>query len=160
MAAFVLDAPTAIAGFASDEEEPAAAAVVSRGFADIVAVPALWPFEVANILALKVRRGTLPPADRLLALRTTRDLRLSIDPVDVRSEHFESVIALAEVHRLTIYDAAYLELAMRLGAPLATLDKALARAAAAEKIDLLVDGIRPAWRAARIVLNYMKYQVV
>lgn len=138
MSAFVLDASAAIAGLASDEHDPAANDPVLRAFRDVVVVPALWPLEIANILTVQMRRGRLPAADRLLALRTIRDFRLSIDTVDPRAEQFESVIALADAHRLTVYDAAYLELAMRLGAPLATLDGALADAARSEGVALLV----------------------
>lgn len=136
MTSFVLDASVAIAGL-SGEGRPECDALVARSLAEPVAVPSLWPLEVANILTLKVRRGTLPARDRMLALRSVRDFWLTIDLVDPRSEQFESVIALADAHRLTADDAAYLELAMRLGAPLATLDEALRAAARAEAEPLL-----------------------
>lgn len=136
MASFVLDASVAIAGL-SGEGSPEADRLVARAFQETVVVPSIWLLEVANILTLKVRRGTLPARDRLLALRSIRDFWLSIDLVEPRSEQFESLIALADAHRLTTYDAAYLELAMRIGAPLATLDQALAKAARAESVELL-----------------------
>lgn len=91
--------------------------------------PALIFWEVANIFAMKQRRGLLTPEEAQAGL----DLFLSL-PIDVDAEptSLAGVLKCAQRHGLTAYDAAYLELSVRLDGALATLDKALTRAAKAE----------------------------
>lgn len=100
---------------------------------DEALVPALWWFEVRNALVSNERRGRLGEADTAIMLRELARLPVSID----RSPEEASVLALARRHRLTVYDAAYLELAQREGLPLASLDSALQGAAAASGVSLL-----------------------
>lgn len=113
--------------------EEAHTGFVLKAFPDLavegLAAPALIIWEVTNIFAMKQRRGLLTEEEARDAL----DLFLSL-PIDLDAE-VESLpggLALAQRYGLTAYDAAYLELAARLGGGLATLDKALARAAQAE----------------------------
>ena len=100
-------------------------------------VPGLWRLEVANALESGVRRGRIDAAFRDGALAD-----LSKFPVQVDSETdrqaWGATLQLAERHRLTLYDAAYLELALRRDLPLATLDKDLHHAAIAQKVKLVV----------------------
>jgi predicted nucleic acid-binding protein len=96
-------------------------------------VPALWWFEVRNALAVNERRGRLGEADTAAFLRALARLSIGFD----RSPDEAALLALARRHRLTVYDAAYLELAQREGLPLATLDAALRDAAAASGVALL-----------------------
>ena len=73
----------------------------------------------------------------------TTAILTSVSALPIRldaTERGEPILARARVHRLTFYDAAYLELALRLSAPLATLDRALARAARAAAVPLLGEG--------------------
>ncbi|HMQ58686.1 MAG TPA: type II toxin-antitoxin system VapC family toxin [Rhizobiaceae bacterium] len=100
---------------------------------DPVLVPALWWFEVRNVLIVNERRG------RLDASKTARALSLlNALPLDVDSEPDEErVLLLARRHRLNVYGAAYLALVLRDGLPLATLDDALARASVAEGVKLV-----------------------
>lgn len=100
---------------------------------DEALVPALWWFEVRNALVSNERRGRLGEADTAIMLRELARLPVSID----RSPEEASVLALARRHRLTVFDAAYLELAQREGLPLASLDSALQGAAAASGVSLL-----------------------
>jgi len=79
------------------------------------------------------RRGRLDSAQTARALRLLGGLPVAID-TDVEEE---TLMQLARRHRLTVYDAAYLELALRAGYPLATLDAALAIAARAERVPLI-----------------------
>ena len=91
-------------------------------------VPALWPFEVANSLALAERRRRITPEKLGTFLQRLRNLPIQVE----RRETLwicQATIALARKHRLTAYDAAYLDLASRDGLPLATLDQALRNAA-------------------------------
>jgi predicted nucleic acid-binding protein len=99
-------------------------------------VPALWRLEVANVLQMNVRRGRHDAAFRDAALTDLAMLPISIDP-ETDQQAWGSTVRLAARHRLTVYDAAYLELAQRRGLPLATLDKELRDAATAEGVILL-----------------------
>jgi predicted nucleic acid-binding protein len=96
------------------------------------AAPILWWFEVRNALVVNERRGRLDAAATvgILAHLERLPIRLDVD------QDGDTVLALAREHRLTVYDAAYLELALRLDAPLATLDRQLATAARAAAVPL------------------------
>jgi predicted nucleic acid-binding protein len=93
----------------------------------------LWWFEVRNTLVTSERRKRITP-DQAIQILTRLDelpLRLDVTPDSA------VVIALARQHGLTVYDAAYLEVALRLVLPLATLDRALAAAAPGAGVELL-----------------------
>jgi predicted nucleic acid-binding protein len=99
-------------------------------------VPSLWRLEVANVLQMGIRRGRHDGAFRDGALS---DLALFPIHVDLETDRqaWGATARLAERHRLTLYDAAYLELALRRGLPLATLDQELRAAASHEKVQLI-----------------------
>jgi len=99
-------------------------------------VPALWRLEVANVLQMNVRRGRHDTAFRDAALADLALLPISTDSETDR-QACGTTLRLAERYRLTVYDAAYLELAQRRGMPLATLDRELRDAAFAEGVILL-----------------------
>ena len=133
---FVIDASVAIAGLSPDEPHRDGEAIVDRALATGCHAPAIWPFEVENILALKVRRALITAEEYARALRVVRDCRATIDRQDI----FASIAAarpFGAAYKLTIYDAVYLELAHRLRLPLATLDRRLASAAEREGVALL-----------------------
>jgi predicted nucleic acid-binding protein len=91
-------------------------------------VPCLWWFEVRNTLVVNERRRRIAESDTAAFLLNLSRLRIRID----RAPDESAVLRLARTHRLSVYDAAYLELAHREGLPLATLDADLRRAAAGE----------------------------
>jgi len=99
-------------------------------------VPGLWRLEVANILEMGVRRGRHDAAFRDSTFADLSLLPIMVDP-ETHRQAWGPTAELAERHKLTLYDAAYLELARRRGLPLATLDRQLRVAAAAENIPLL-----------------------
>jgi|SRR5579871_4268133 len=99
-------------------------------------VPALWRLEVANILEMGVRRGRHDAKFRDATLRDLALLPISIDQ-ETEEHAWGATLRLAERHRLTLYDAAYLELAKRRSLALATLDRELRSAAKAGKVALL-----------------------
>ena len=99
---------------------------VSAGAAGIV--PALWSFEVLNVLVTAQRRKRITQAKALHFWRELQSFSIRIDEKAVAHSSLE-VMALADQHQLTAYDATYLELALREGVPLATLDEALKKAA-------------------------------
>ena len=130
---FVLDASATASWCFDDESAAAADAAMERLPADHAVVPALWWFEVRNILIVNERRGRIEPVDSDVFLDDLARL-----PIRIESHTNERlVVALARKHRLTAYDAAYLALAVRLTAPIATLDRALADAANAEGLELV-----------------------
>jgi predicted nucleic acid-binding protein len=130
---FVLDASIAACWAFEDEDHPVAAAALDRVRSDEARVPSLWWFEVRNTLMVNERRGRMTENDTAAFLRGLARLGVTVD----RSIEEADILALARRHRLTVYDAAYLELARRDDVLLATLDRELATAARAEGISLL-----------------------
>ena len=96
-------------------------------------VPGIFQHEIRNVLVVNERRGRIDRTDSARFLMRLRNLHLLHD--DAHDE--EAVLALARDHMLSAYDAAYLETALRRGDRLATLDRALANAAAAEGVALI-----------------------
>src|ERR1700730_378813 len=118
---FVIDASVATCWLMPDERHPIADAAQSRITQDPAVAPFLWWYELRNIMIVNERRGRLDPARTARALQLLGEL-----PVTLDVEADENVLLqLARRYRLTVYDAAYLELALRKAYPLATLDAAL-----------------------------------
>jgi predicted nucleic acid-binding protein len=129
MSRFVLDCSMAIAWCFDDEGPPRAEAVLASLAVNEALVPNVWPLEVANVLAVCERRGRLTAADVAAVLAMLGQSPISID--EKTAEHaLGTTLSLARSHRLTAYDAAYLELALRTGSPLASLDSELNATAA------------------------------
>ena len=93
-----------------------------------VIVPALWYLEISNVLLIAQRRHRLTAVQRKAALEKLTALQFTVDEEGVRHA-FGKTSELAEKYGLTIYDAIYLELALRRSLPLATRDEALKTAA-------------------------------
>ncbi len=128
---FVLDASVTLAWGFEDEGGAYALGVLEGLRSSEAIVASLWPLEVANGLLTAERRGRIEAADARRFLHLLLSLPIVVDPV-ARRRAFEAVHALAKKHALTSYDAAYLELAVRLGLPIATLDGPLRASAEAE----------------------------
>ncbi len=99
-------------------------------------VPALWRLEVANVLEMGVRRKRHDKNFRDATLADLAQLPIQADP-QTDQQAWSATLRLAERHQLTLYDAAYLELALRRSLPLATLDEDLREAAGKEKVRVL-----------------------
>jgi predicted nucleic acid-binding protein len=93
-----------------------------------VIVPALWFLEVSNLLLIAQRRHRLTATQRKAAMEKLTAMQFTVDDEGTRHA-FGKTSELAEKHGLTIYDATYLELAVRRSLPLASRDEALKRAA-------------------------------
>lgn len=106
---------------------------ISRG--PLVA-PAHWPLEIMNMLHVAERRGRLDLAGRRRATRRVRQLTVSVQ-TDTGDFAWTEITRLADLHQLTVYDAAYLELGVRLNASIATRDSELIEAARAEGLRVL-----------------------
>jgi predicted nucleic acid-binding protein len=126
---FVLDASVAVA-WCFDEE----ASRFTEKVLDLLSsgcealVPSIWPLEVSNALLVAERRNRIVQAKVTGLLRHIAGLPITVMPISALTA-FEQILALARQHRLSQYDAAYLELALRMELPLATLDAELQRAA-------------------------------
>lgn len=136
MPALVLDCSVTLAWLLADEQSAAVAAVLDQVVAEAAIAPSLWPLEVGNALLMAERRGRLSYHHRVQALQDLTDLPIDIDD-ETTDRAWRETLALAETHRLTLYDAAYLELALRRSLPLATLDTALRAAGEATGVPLL-----------------------
>ncbi len=124
----VLDASVTLAWIYPDETTPAVRSLFETVGRNGAMVPALWRLELANGLTAAVRRGRIDAALRDAALADLAQADIAVDgETDARAWH--ETLALADRFRLTLHDAAYLELAQRRGLPLASLDRALRSAA-------------------------------
>jgi predicted nucleic acid-binding protein len=129
-AEFVLDGSLALAWYFKDEADPYADAVAARFPVARAAVPVVWPLEIANAVLTGERRQRSTPAQAAKWLAYLSSLPIAVDD-ETSSRAWVEVLSLAREHCLSAYDAAYLELAVRRGLPLATLDDKLKGAASA-----------------------------
>lgn len=129
----VIDCSVVLAWSLADEDEDSATEALQRTTETGAVVPQIWWYELRNALLMNERRGRIAPQQ--LANTLTDIMALG---VEVDGEHDETgILAFARWHSLTVYDAAYLEVAFRRGLPLATLDRRLAEAAAAEGVTVI-----------------------
>ena len=136
MTALVLDSSVTIAWFMPDEGGAASQQVLARVADDGAIVPVLWRLEIGNALLVAVRRNRMSADLRATALTQLAALPIAVDP-DTHSHAWSETIVLADRFRLTLYDASYLELALRKRVPLASLDGDLRAAARALDVPLL-----------------------
>ena len=132
---FVLDASVALSWCFEDEGGDYSVRVLEALRSSEAVVASLWPLEVANGLVVAERRGRLDAAASVRFMELVLALPIVVDPVS-RGRSLTGTYGLARARGLSAYDAAYLELALRQGAPLATLDGKLREAAAAEGVPL------------------------
>jgi predicted nucleic acid-binding protein len=132
----VLDTSVTLAWIHQDETTDAVEEVFERLSQMGAWVPGLWRLEVANVLEMNVKRRRYPVGFRDSALSELATFPINVDPETDR-QAWDATLHLAEEHRLTLYDAAYLELALRRALPLATLDRHLRAAAESERVQLL-----------------------
>jgi predicted nucleic acid-binding protein len=130
---FVVDASVTACWAFDDEDHLSAAAALGLMSEDEAFAPTLWWFEVRNTLIRGERRGRITEAGANQFLRDLGAMPIAIDRDPVGAD----LMNIARRLRLTAYDAAYLELAVRLGATLATLDGHLAGAAKAMGVGLI-----------------------
>jgi predicted nucleic acid-binding protein len=130
---FVLDASVTAVWAMRDEARPLADLAFHRLDEEIARVPGIWWYEIRNILRVNERRQRISISDSNQFLANLADYPIIVDPY---SSHLD-LLDLSRQFQLTVYDAAYLDLALRERLPLATLDHALRRAAEAAGVSLL-----------------------
>jgi predicted nucleic acid-binding protein len=123
---FVVDASMTLAWCFDDEASAATDAVLRRLLLEGAIAPAHWNLEVGNGLRSGERRGRIDRAKLALAESLLTDLRVDVVPVDIPA--MLRAVAVARRHDLTVYDAAYLDLAATRGLGLATIDERLGAA--------------------------------
>jgi len=136
--AFVLDASVTAVWALADESHPLAEAILDRwgnssGEKETALVPVVWWFEIRNVLVIHERRKRLTPEESNDFLRVLGSFPIHSE--DDRDE--KAMFEYSRKHKLSFYDAAYLDVAFRNQLPLATLDRALRVAAEAVGISLL-----------------------
>ncbi len=127
---FVVDGSMALAWCFPDEKAPRPQAVLDSLAETRAFVPTLWHLEVGNALLMGERRKRCTVADTAKWLSFLGSLPIIVDSETI-SRAWNDVLSLARAHDLSVYDASYLELALRRGLPLASLDTNLNSAAAA-----------------------------
>jgi predicted nucleic acid-binding protein len=136
VADLVLDSSVTLAWFLPDERRADADILLDRVTSAGALAPTLWPIEVGNAFLVAQRHRRVSQAERTQALGLLSSLPIEIDPA-TGAQAWAASLALAEQHGLTLYDAVYLELAIRQNLPLASLDRQLRRAAVAAGVALL-----------------------
>ena len=132
----VLDSSATLACVYPDETTQAMRELFDAVAEDGALVPSLWRLEVANSLTMTVRRGRIDARFRAAALADLALLDIIVDR-QTEAQAWTTTLDLADRFRLTLYDAAYLELARRHSLPLASLDEPLRNAAGGLGVALL-----------------------
>ncbi|WP_347938602.1 type II toxin-antitoxin system VapC family toxin [Rickettsia oklahomensis] len=125
MSSFVLDSSVTLSWFMPDET--ANLEILDKTIAGKAIVPAIWGLEIGNVLLCAEHAGYLTTKQRNQAIYTLKDIYIKIDQTTLERTWLETM-DIGTQYGLTLYDASYLELALRYGIPIATLDKALKRA--------------------------------
>jgi len=128
MTRFVLDCSTTMAWCFEDESDPRADATLAALATQEAVVPGLWPLEVANVLAVSERKKRINSAEIARFVQMLGKLPIVVD-AHTAERGLGEILSLARSEGLSAYDTAYLELALREGCPLATLDAPLKTAA-------------------------------
>lgn len=132
---FVLDASVALSWCFVDEASSESRAVLNFLLDNDAEVPAIWPLEIANTLAVNERKGRITTAQSDEFLATLADLNIRVE-AHLSALTARDVFPFIRRYRLSAYDAAYLELAKRKGLQLATFDRQLIAAAPQEGVQL------------------------
>ena len=132
---FVLDASVVLAWLLPDERSDDATQLIERAVAERPRAPSLLMLEVGNALLQAERRGRIRRATRLDLLDAFTTLPIALEPLG--AEAMLRAGGLAGKHRLTLYDAIYLELALSRDCALASFDEALVKAARIERVPVL-----------------------
>jgi predicted nucleic acid-binding protein len=131
--AFVLDSSVTAVWALGNEDSTIAEAAALRLKREAAVVPSVWWYEIRNLLVVNERRRRLTASDSALFLSLISAYPIRIEP----AEDEQTIFQFARQYGLSFYDAAYLAVAHRHRAPLATLDKALQAAALAAGIVLI-----------------------
>ena len=133
---FVVDNSIVMSWCFQDETNQYSDAVLGSLSEATALVPSIWPLEVINVLLVAERRKRISEADSVRFTTLLSQLPIVVE-YERPEQIMKDILALARVKKLSSYDASYLDLAMRKGLPLATLDKGLKQAAIAVDVKIL-----------------------
>lgn len=133
--AFVVDNSVAMSWCFKDEANRYADSILDRMTDTKAVVPSIWPLEVVNVLLVAERMKRISESDSVRFITLLNQLPITIEQ-DQADRIMNELINLAREHGLSSYDACYLDLAMRMGLPIATLDKRLKSAAKKAKVPI------------------------
>ena len=132
---FIVDNSVVMSWCFKDESNQYADAILDTLDKSTAVVPPIWPLEVVNVLLVAERRKRLSKADSVRFITLLTQLPITVEQ-EQPERMMKEILALAREHRLSSYDASYLDLAMRKGLPIATLDKGLRAAAKRTKVPI------------------------
>ena len=135
-AAFVVDCSVAMTWLFHDEATPKTSQLLAQLATETALVPAWWFIEVTNVIALAEKKKRITVAQSNAFIADVGTLGIEVDS-DAPARAFAQLLPLCRTHQMTSYDAMYLELAVRRGLPLATLDADLRKAAKACGVGLM-----------------------
>lgn len=133
---FVIDCSVVMTWCFEDEYNPYSFNVLEMLEVSEGLVPHIWQLEVANVLLVAERRSRLTAADSSRFIRLLRTLSIQVDDIPMNNV-LDDILSIGRQQGLSSYDAAYLELALRKGLPIATLDERLRQAASALGAELV-----------------------
>lgn len=137
---FVIDASAILSWCFEDERADNADALMRRLVRGGMVAPSHFPLEVVNTLRVTQRRKRVTPQEAAAFVALLEALRIEIDP-ETGARAWSEIRLLSLQEEISVYDAAYLELAMRRGATIASFDKGLLKAARANKVAVLEVGV-------------------
>jgi predicted nucleic acid-binding protein len=137
-AGFVVDNSVVMAWCFKDQANDYADSVLEKLTDEAACVPSIWPLEVVNVLVGAERKKYIREADSVRFITLLSELPISVEN-ESPEKTMKELLGLARAHHLSSYDASYLELAMRKGLPLATLDDKLRKAAVHTNVLILAD---------------------
>ena len=132
----IVDCSMAMAWCFVDESTPETSRIQDRLASEAALVPAHWFLEVANVLAMAEKRKRISTTDALQFVQLLSVLDIQVD-LEAHRRAFDPILPLCRSHKLTSYDAAYLDLALRRRLPLASLDDDLRQAATSLGLQVL-----------------------
>lgn len=133
---FVVDNSVVMTWCFEDQANPYADSILERLTKAVAYVPSVWPLEVVNVLLAAERKKYISESDSVRFISLLSQLPILVE-YESPEKAMKDLLGLARAHNLSSYDASYLDLAMRKGLPLATLDEKLRKAAESTKVFLL-----------------------
>jgi len=133
---FVIDNSIVMSWCFKDETSEYTDAVLNKLEYSTAFVPSIWPLEVGNVLLVAERNKRLRQADSIRFIALLSELPIIVEP-ESPDRMMNEIVSIARAYDLSTYDASYLDLAMRKGIPIATLDKGLLRAAKKSNVPVI-----------------------
>ncbi len=133
---FVIDNSVVMSWCFKDEKNNYSDQILDKLEFSTAIVPSIWPLEVGNVLLVAERKNRLIQADSIRFIALLTELPIVVEQ-ESPGRMMNEIVNIARTYNLSTYDASYLDLAMRKGISIATLDKNLLKAAKQSKVSLV-----------------------